>query len=193
MFRRMLRGLASVADALTAASILLLEQQGNLSLIVKDGKLLLDVNRDDFHELQQFAPNHFHVADEPWGNEIDLHFVPADAQQPRHIDESFDADKPRSFQLVDPAPAAADALAEYVGDYTSEEIDPVYRLLVKDGTLYLTRLKAGADALRPAIKDVFVADLGKIRFTRDAAGQVSGFILDAGRIENLKFTKKLKS
>ena len=42
---------------------------------VKDGKLQMDIGRDDFHELQPFAPEHFHVANVPWGDKIDIHFI----------------------------------------------------------------------------------------------------------------------
>lgn len=159
-------------------------------VVVKDGKLLLDVNRDDWHELLPFAPNHFHVADESWGERIDLHFVAADGTKPRYLEESFGGGKPRVFDLVTLAPLTAAELADYAGDYVSAEIDPVYRMVVKDGQVVLHRLKHYPDALRPAIHDVFVGDIGKIRFTRDAAGHVNGLILDADRISNFKFTKK---
>ena len=159
-------------------------------VIIKDDKLLLDVNRDDWHELIQFAPAHFHVAGESWGEQIDLHFIAAEAGKPRSLDESFDSGKPEHFQLVDTAPLTAAELADYAGDYVSEEIDPVYRMVAQNGQIVLTRLKSGPDALRPAIRDIFVGDIGKIRFTRDTGGHVSGFILDAGRILNFRFTKK---
>jgi hypothetical protein len=159
-------------------------------VIIKDDKLLLDVNRDDWHELIQFAPAHFHVAGESWGEQIDLHFIAAEAGKPRSLDESFDSGKPEHFQLVDTAPLTAAELADYAGDYVSEEIDPVYRMVAQNGQIVLTRLKSGPDALRPAIRDIFVGDIGKIRFTRDTGGHVSGFILDAGRIQNFRFTKK---
>jgi hypothetical protein len=40
------------------------------------------------------------------------------------------------------------------------------------------------------MRDVFVGEIGTVRFTRDAQRPVSGFILDAGRIQNFKFVKK---
>jgi hypothetical protein len=63
-------------------------------------------------------------------------------------------------------------------------------MAVQNGEVTLTRLKHSPDALRPAIKDVFVGDIGKVAFTRDAAGRVSGFVLDADRIQNFRFKKK---
>jgi hypothetical protein len=41
-----------------------------------------------------------------------------------------------------------------------------------------------------ALSDVFVGDIGKITFTRNASGRVSGFVLDADRIQNFRFTRK---
>jgi len=157
---------------------------------IKDGKLLLDVNRDDFHELKQFAPAHFHVADESWGDQIDLHFIAAEGGKPRRMEEAFDEDKPKRFEEVSLAQLTPAELSEYAGAYVSEEIDPVYRMVVENGTVILTRLKHNPDVLRPAARDVFVADLGKIRFTRDANQHINGFVLDADRIKNLAFAKK---
>jgi CubicO group peptidase (beta-lactamase class C family) len=159
-------------------------------VVIKDEKLMLDVNRDDWHELKQFAPGHFHVTDESWGERIDLHFIAAEGTHPRRLDETFDGGKPRPFAEVNLAPLSAAELADYAGDYVSEEIDPIYRMVVQDGQVVLMRLKQSPDALRPAIHDVFVGDIGKIRFTRDAAGHVSGFVLDADRIQNFRFTKR---
>jgi hypothetical protein len=159
-------------------------------VMVKDGKLELDVNRDDWHELKQFRPAHFHVADEQWGEQIDLHFIAAEGEKPRRLEETFDGGKPELFEAVAPFHASDAELAEYAGAYVSEEIDPVYRIVVQNGSVILTRLKHSPDALRPATRDVFVGDIGKVRFTRDGSQHVSGFVLDADRIENFRFTKK---
>jgi CubicO group peptidase (beta-lactamase class C family) len=165
-------------------------KDGFAKVVIKDGKLLLDVDRDDFHELKQFAPAHFHVADESWGDQIDLHFIAADGEKPRTLEQIFDGGKPEIFEAVTPAHPTEAELAEYAGDYVSDEIDPIYRIVVQNGTVILTRLKHNPDALRPTISDVFVGDIGKVRFTRDSKQKVSGFILDADRIQNFRFTKR---
>jgi hypothetical protein len=61
---------------------------------------------------------------------------------------------------------------------------------VQDGKLTLARLKRKPDSLRPMTPDTFVGHIGTIRFARDANGRVSGFILNAGRIQGFKFTRK---
>jgi hypothetical protein len=48
----------------------------------------------------------------------------------------------------------------------------------------------GSAGARPAIRDVFVGDIGKITFTRDPGGKISGFRFDADRIQNVRFPEK---
>lgn len=166
------------------------EEDDFTKVLVKDGKLQMEFGRDEFHELKPFAPDHFHVAEVPWGNDVDLHFVAADAGKPRRMEQLFAAGKPHIYEAVMPfVPAAAD-LADYAGAFVSEEIDPVYRIALQDGKLTLMRLKHKPDELRPATQDVFTGGIGTLRFTRDASGHISGFILNNGRIQDFRFTKR---
>jgi hypothetical protein len=166
------------------------EEDDFVTLRVKDGKLQMNMGQDDFHDLKAFDPAHFHVADVPWGNNVDIHFAPADAGRPLRLEQTFDGGKPEVYELVTafvPTPAQ---LAEYPGAYVSQEIDPVYRISLQDGKLTLTRLKHKPDTLRPAMRDVFAGEIGTVRFTRDASQRISGFILDGDRVRNLQFTRK---
>jgi CubicO group peptidase (beta-lactamase class C family) len=86
------------------------------------------------------------------------------------------------------APSAA-ALAELAGTYRSDEIEPPYRMVVKDGTLRLERLKAQPASLAPLVLDTFTSPLGIVRFVRDGAGRVTGFVLDGGRVRRMKFSR----
>ena len=80
-------------------------------------------------------------------------------------------------------------LSEFSGTYHSEEIDPPYRMVVRDGTLRLERLKAPSAMLVPLVIDTFTSPIGVIRFTRDSSGRISGFVLDGARIRRMKFAK----
>jgi CubicO group peptidase (beta-lactamase class C family) len=155
-----------------------------------DGQLLIDSGSDDPLKLQPFDEAHFHVANRPWGSMVDFHFLPASASQPRRIEQSFGGGKPDVFESTDPfTPTAAD-LAQYAGGYISEEIDPIYRIVLQDGTLKLSRLKHKTETLRPTVRDVFTGDIGTVRFTRNSTQQISGFLLNAGRVRNFRFTRK---
>jgi len=56
-------------------------------------------------------------------------------------------------------PTAID-LAEYAGACVSEEIDPVYRIVLKEGKLTLPRLKHKPETLRPTVCDASTGEIG---------------------------------
>jgi hypothetical protein len=94
------------------------------------------------------------------------------------------------LERAEPFVPTAAQLAEFAGAYRSDEIEAVYRMTLRDGTLRLERLKSQPSALDPIVTDTFSSQPGTVRFTRDAAGRVNGFTLDAGRIRNVKFWKE---
>jgi CubicO group peptidase (beta-lactamase class C family) len=110
-------------------------------------------------------------------------------------------EKPDGAVHLKPAPAGptlvrmtpftpgAEQLAEYAGVYRSDEMDAVFRISVKDGKLQLARTKLRPAALDPMFKDSFSSPTGVMQFSRDAAGRVSGFLLQGGRVRHLKFWK----
>ena len=158
---------------------------------VKDGKLKVDVDQDNWKELKQFAPGHFHVADVPWGERVDMHFVAADAGKPRYMEQKSNDGKPEVYESVERFNPTAAQLGDYSGAYMSEEIDPIYRISLQDGKLTLLRLKNKPDTLRPMTQDVFTGEIGTVRFTRDGNQKITGFMLNAGRIQNMKFVKSV--
>lgn len=81
-------------------------------------------------------------------------------------------------------------LADYVGAYVSEEIDPIFRIVLQDGTLKLARLKHKPEILQPAVRDVFSGGFGTVRFTRDGNQRISGLVLNSGRVQNFRFARK---
>jgi CubicO group peptidase (beta-lactamase class C family) len=166
------------------------ENDGFEKIAVKDGKLQIEFGGDEVHPLKLAAESHFHVADVPWGDQLDIHFLAATTERPRHLEQAFGSAKPDIFEIATPHEPTGAELAEYAGAYVSEEIDPVYRIVLEDGKLSLARLKHKPETLRPTVRDVFTADTGALRFIRDANQHISGFILNAGRIQNFRFSKK---
>ena len=167
------------------------EDDAFVKIFVKDGKLTGDTGDGDPLVLKPFAESRFHIADKPWGDEVEFHFVAPSGDKPLRMEASFGGRKPSVFEVAEVfSPSNAD-LAEYAGAYVSEEIDPVYRISLDGGKLSLIRLKHREDTLQPAVRDVFTGQIGTVRFTRDPAnGHVSGFVLNAGRIQNFHFVKQ---
>lgn len=140
---------------------------------------------DDSYELMPLAPNHFHLAIAP----IDFTFDAPKDSTPARLTIKYPDGKPDINNAVAAfTPSEAD-LRPYAGAYSSQEIDPLYRLAVENGSLVLHRLKADPDVLMPVTPELFVASVGSIQFTRGSKGEITGFLLTTGRIRNMHFTK----
>jgi CubicO group peptidase (beta-lactamase class C family) len=166
------------------------EDDAFVKIVIRDGKLSTEIGDDDPLVLKPFAEARFHIADKPWGDQVEIHFLAGDTQKPKRFEQSFGGGKPTAFEAAQAfAPTTAD-LAEYTGAFVSEEIDPVYRIVLDGNNLKLMRLKHKPDTLRAMVRDVFSGDIGTVRFARDASGSISGFVLNAGRIQNFHFSKR---
>jgi CubicO group peptidase (beta-lactamase class C family) len=80
-------------------------------------------------------------------------------------------------------------LAELAGEYHSEEVGATWLVAVDGDRLVLT----GGGARRGLTSqggDRFTAGSQTLRFERSAAGRVTGFSLDAGRVRNLRFVRR---
>lgn len=80
-------------------------------------------------------------------------------------------------------------LAEYAGDYSSDELLVTYKLRVKDGKLTMTAGWNDPIPLDPTVRDDFRGRGGIVSFVRQN-GKLAGFDLYAGRVRNIRFVKK---
>ena len=192
---------AGTATAAPSAGITLPEQQlaglywnrdddQFVKAYVKEGKLRASLRGEQDFLLKPVSETFFHLAEVPFGDQVNLHFEPGAGDKPRRLLESFGDAKPDVFEAVTPFTPSVAERAEFAGSYVSEEIEPVYHISVQDGKLVLSRLKHKPDTLEPRIRDVFSAEIGTIRFTRDSNHRVSGFLLSTGRIRNFRFTRR---
>jgi hypothetical protein len=95
-----------------------------------------------------------------------------------------------TFDRVEAFTPTSAQLEAFAGVYRSDEIEATYRIVVKDGGLRLERLKSNPSMLEPLVTDTFSGQPGVIRFTRDATGAVTGFVLEAGRVRGMRFWKE---
>ncbi|MDB4874530.1 MAG: beta-lactamase [Gemmatimonadetes bacterium] len=89
------------------------------------------------------------------------------------------------------AAAGAVPLNDYVGTYTSDELDMRYTVVSRGGKLYVTRRPYEEFELRPVYTDDFAAGggLGTLRFARGGKGAVTGFSFFAGRVLDVRFKR----
>jgi len=94
-----------------------------------------------------------------------------------------------TYARADTAILTPAKLAEYAGDYRSEEADATHTWKVQKGELVLYLNDRRVGVLEPTYQDGFTRGGTVIDVTRDAKGRIAGFVLEAGRVRHLKFTR----
>jgi CubicO group peptidase (beta-lactamase class C family) len=153
-------------------------------LVVKDGGLGWDVG-DEVIPLHAITNDKFQIGDYP--AEMDFS---AGKGGLLSMQMGTPGEKMRQFEQLAAFALADKQRAEYVGNYRSAEIDPVYRIVEENGKLMLKRLKHDPVALTAVAPDLFQVEIGAIQFQRDAKKNVAGMKLSTGRTRDLEFAKE---
>lgn len=86
-------------------------------------------------------------------------------------------------------------LAEYAGEYYSQELDTVYRVAVKQGSLEMQHRRRGTIPLTWLWREEFGSPdgyLASIEFLRGGANRVTGFVINGDpRNRDIRFVKRL--
>jgi hypothetical protein len=137
-------------------------------------------------ELKPLSDNRFQLLVYP----VSVTFSESTAGAPQHLSiQSPGEEKPDTFDLVTQFKPTSEQLTAYTGSYTSDEIEAVYRIVIENGGLVLKRLKSKPQKLEPTREDFFQGLDGDIHFQRNPSGNITGFVLDSGRIKNFRFNK----
>jgi len=94
-----------------------------------------------------------------------------------------------TYMRADTAALTPGKLAEYAGDYRSHEVDATHTWKVEKGELVLYVNDRRRGVLEPSYKDGFTRGGTVIDVVRDARGRITGFVLEAGRVRHLRFTR----
>ena len=94
-----------------------------------------------------------------------------------------------TFTRADTAALTPAQLAEYAGDYRSREADATHTWKVEKGQLVAYASDRRLGVLEPTYKDGFTRGGNVIDVERDAKGRIVGFVLEAGRVRHLRFTR----
>jgi CubicO group peptidase (beta-lactamase class C family) len=89
-----------------------------------------------------------------------------------------------------PAPKTdARTLAEFTGDYVSDELGVTWRIEPGDGVLVVRRGPVPDITLQPVFHEAFDSPAGVVRFTRGSNGRVTGLVIGAGRVTGFVFRR----
>jgi len=91
-------------------------------------------------------------------------------------------ERPKAITLL------SSQLQKYAGIYYSDELDITYTLDVENNNLVL-KLRETSSSLTPYSTETFGWGRRNLNFTRDRDKKITGFVLQAGRVKNLRFQK----
>ena len=98
-----------------------------------------------------------------------------------------------NVELVEPK---SDQLAQYAGQYISDELAATYRLIVRDGQLWLRVNSRRWEQLDATVRDEFIPHIREptdgrlIRFLRNENDDVTGLSIDHFRVTAVRFEKR---
>lgn len=94
---------------------------------------------------------------------------------------------------IEPVTLSAAQLAEYAGDYYSEELGTAYTIIVRDGQLVAQHQRHDDIALRLISVDRFSGSqwwFQQVQFTRDKDRRITGLRLTGSRVRYLRFDRQ---
>jgi CubicO group peptidase (beta-lactamase class C family) len=180
---------ASAVELQKCAGAYLSQDTGRIVRVSAAGKGLVAETTSRKLTLVPSASGRFRV--EGSKDQAEVQFDPAPGGRPVMRMTTGDLDD-RETEVFDPvgvvSPSAAE-LAELAGSYTSEELATTWLLVVENGKLSIRHRGLPRDPLVPTVKDAMNLDGMNLRFHRGAAGKVTGFTLDMGRVRGIAFQK----
>lgn len=158
-------------------------------LELDEGRLYLVISDEDRFELIPTDDSRFAIRDPQIDAEVRFTAVAGDGLQMSVLIEG--ADEPRLLESFVPREPSSEDLEAYAGTFFSEELDVAYTLDVEDGSLVFRIVRHEAHELEPLFDEIFSSDeYGTLEFQRGADGAIEGFMLDAGRVRNLRFDRQ---
>jgi CubicO group peptidase (beta-lactamase class C family) len=122
--------------------------------------------------------------------DTDIRFEKQDKNKPLQIHVEIEGEKPVTFEAIQLVSPTSAQLAEYVGEYYSDELQVTYKLVLENGKLFFRYRNAPRKPLSPTLSDMFKVPRTTIHFIRDDHNRISAFTLSTERVRNIRFVRK---
>ncbi len=153
-----------------------------------DGKLWAVHSPTRRNELRPVGPNQFRMLGVPARVLVEYSVEEGRVVEMRR---TINAQPRGVFTSFTRRQVTTEELSAYTGDFYSNELDTAYRLFEKDGLLWFELDDEGPQELTAMFDEAFEnPDYGAFTFQRADDGQVSGFVLQSGRVRNLVFNRR---
>jgi len=155
-------------------------------LSLKDGKIMVNLFDSSF-QIAPLSKTQFRSVDGPV--DIAIRFEKQE-QNKSLIHVTIEGEKPITFEAIQLMSPTSAQLVEYVGDYYSDELQFIHKLVLEDDKLFFRHKNAPKNPLSPTLSDMFRACGDTIHFTRDDQNEISAFSLSSVRVKNIRFVRK---
>jgi CubicO group peptidase (beta-lactamase class C family) len=165
-----------------------------IRLAIWDDKLTANVD-DRNYPLSPVGPNRYRLEGYADGRrEIEIPAVASGGgARPRLTVTTTEPEEEPLTQTFEPveawAPTAAE-LAPLAGLYSSDEVGTTWKLVAEGDKLLIKHRGVSEEPLKPTVKDTFTHEGIQLTFQRGPRGEVTGFLVDAGRVKSLAFKKQ---
>jgi CubicO group peptidase (beta-lactamase class C family) len=95
-----------------------------------------------------------------------------------------------TFTRADTVALDSTRLAEYAGNYRSNEVEATHTWKVEKGKLLVYAGYRRLGELEPSYKDGFTRGGSVIDVVRDPKGKITGYTVESGRVRHLRFTRE---
>jgi CubicO group peptidase (beta-lactamase class C family) len=138
-------------------------------------------------EMVPTAENEFTVIVEP--NVLRLVLERA-GDGPRRMRQFSNGREMAVFEEVQPVEPDPVAVQRHAGEYFSEELQTTFRVSAEGSTLILHRAAEVPIKFNALSNGLFVSGPWSLQFTRNGQGEITGFVMGAGRVRGIVFTRK---
>jgi hypothetical protein len=94
-----------------------------------------------------------------------------------------------TFTRADSVSLTAAQLSDFVGNYRNDEVEATHAWKIEKDQLVLYVNDRRQGVLEPSYRDGFTRGGTVIDMQRDGRGRITGFVLQSGRVRNLRFTR----
>jgi CubicO group peptidase (beta-lactamase class C family) len=110
----------------------------------------------------------------------------------RLIADINDGYQKHTYERIKAVELTPEQMQAYSGGYYSAELDVTYTLKAVDHLLEVEPQSRFIKVLKPSKLDSFSAGPASVKFMRDENNQITGFSINAGRVKNIRFERKLE-
>ncbi|MDQ3755625.1 MAG: beta-lactamase family protein [Acidobacteriota bacterium] len=156
-----------------------------------NGNLVVDASVITLHAVP-ISNMQFRAVNAP--ADINITFDNREPGKPLLMRVQIETDEPMVFEAISPPVLTPAQLAEYVGDYYSDELQALYRIAMEDGKLFLRLANKDTELskkpFQPSLRDAFSVRGLSLNFVRDGQDKISHFTVNTGRVKNIKFLRR---